>query len=81
VELPGPVCAEFSDFAGLKDVQNLFYLQGRADSILFAAFLDGQPEDLHPRWRTVRYNLTLHPGALVDVAKALGLPLPQEGVR
>jgi len=81
VELPGPVCAEFSDFIGLKDVQNLFYLQGRADSVLFAAFLDGQPEDIHPRWRAVRYNLALHRGALVDVAQALGLPLPQEGVR
>jgi hypothetical protein len=79
VELPGPLCAEFADFAGLKDVQNLFYLQGRDSSVVFAAFLDGQPEDLRPRWRTVRYRVTLHSGTLAEVLRKLGLPAPKEG--
>jgi hypothetical protein len=74
VETAGPTCAEFSDFVGLQDVQNLFYLRGKPDSTLFAAFLDGQPEDLVPRWRTVRYRITLHPGALAEMLKSLGLP-------
>ncbi|MBM3476934.1 MAG: hypothetical protein FJX75_26995 [Armatimonadetes bacterium] len=81
VETPGPTCVEFSDFAGLQDVQNLFYLQGRADSVLFIAFLDGQPEDLVPRWFTVRYRITPHRGALGEVLRTLGLPEPQEGTR
>ncbi|MBM3497043.1 MAG: hypothetical protein FJX74_00070 [Armatimonadetes bacterium] len=80
-EAPGPQCVEFSGFAGLEEVQNLFYLQGKVDSTLFVAFLDGQPTDLAPRWRTVRYRITLHRGALGEVLKVLGLPAPQEGAR
>jgi hypothetical protein len=79
IETPGPTCTEFSDFTGLQDVQNLFYLQGKADSTLFIAFLDGQPQDLTPRWFTVRYRITPHRGALGEVLKTLGLPEPEEG--
>jgi hypothetical protein len=81
VELPGGTCAEFADFGGLQDVQNLFYLQAPGDSVLFPAFLDGQAEDLVPRWRTVTYRVGLHRGALSEVAAALGLPGPAEGAR
>jgi hypothetical protein len=73
----GRLCAEFSDFKGLEEVQNLFYLQGRTDAVLFAAFLDGQPEDLRPRWRTVRYRIALHAGTLGEVTKQLQLPAPK----
>jgi len=74
IERPGPVCVEFSEFEGLSDVQNLFYLQGNPDSTLFVAFLDGQPKDLDLRWLRVRYRITLHRGALSDVLNTLGLP-------
>jgi hypothetical protein len=78
-EAPGPQCVEFSHFTGLEEVQNLFHLQGRTDSTLFVALLDGRPADLTPRWRTVRYRITLHPGSLSEVLNALGLPAPEEG--
>ena len=47
--------------------------------MLFVAFLDGQPEDLIPRWRTVWYQITLHQGAMAEVARKLGLAAPWKG--
>ena len=79
VELPGPTCVRFSEFGGLEDVQNLFLTRGSGGGMLFVAFLDGQPEDIAPAWRTVRYRIALHDGTIGDVAGELGLALPRTG--
>jgi hypothetical protein len=77
VGLPGSTCAEFSEFDGLADVQNLFLHRSPGACTLFVAFLDGQPEELTPEWRTCRYRVRLHQGTITEVADRLGLPPPE----
>lgn len=44
--------------------QNLFLHPGPGATTVFMAFLDGQPAEVTPHWRTLRYTLTVAPGKL-----------------
>lgn len=56
-----------------KPLQNLFLLLGSPSGTVFLAFMDGQPADVNPEWRTVSYDLIVGAGTVGDGLAAAGV--------
>ena len=81
-ETPGGT-AVIADVSPRGALQNFFAHAGASHTTAFLAWLDGRPDRVDSRWRTVRYALRLSPGGLADAMGELEelKPWPQPTAR